>query len=365
MSFSSNVKNEITKDTELNKEETYSLMSAVMKSAGTLSYSSGKLSFKIVTENPSTARFIFKLLKDIYKIHGNLMVKKAQSFKKNNIYILEIVEDMGLKNLLIENEIIKNKESFLSIDYSIGELDNKKQYIKGAFLGSGSVSDPEKSYHMEFVCNSFKYAKELSKVINSFNLNSKVIERKNSYIVYLKEGEQISDMLTIIGAVNSLFKFENVRVMKDMRNNVNRLVNCETANLSKTVNAAVRQVGAIRLIEKEIGLDRLSDQLREVAEIRLENPDESLKDIGEKLNPVLGKSGVNHRLRKIEKIIHECGNSPMDVSGSSTDTDSNLKSHETLLISLILKMLINSKVGLGSLSKGMSRSAVEDHVSLI
>ncbi|NLC65899.1 MAG: DNA-binding protein WhiA [Clostridium sp.] len=310
MSFSSNVKNEITKDTELNKEETYSLMSAVMKSAGTLSYSSGKLSFKIVTENPSTARFIFKLLKDIYKIHGNLMVKKAQSFKKNNIYILEIVEDMGLKNLLIENEIIKNKESFLSIDYSIGEKfvstnELKKQYIKGAFLGSGSVSDPEKSYHMEFVCNSFKYAKELSKVINSFNLNSKVIERKNSYIVYLKEGEQISDMLTIIGAVNSLFKFENVRVMKDMRNNVNRLVNCETANLSKTVNAAVRQVGAIRLIEKEIGLDRLSDQLREVAEIRLENPDESLKDIGEKLNPVLGKSGVNHRLRKIEKIADE------------------------------------------------------------
>lgn len=310
MSFSSNVKSEITKNIKLSKNEVYSLMSAVMKSAGTLGYSNGKLSFKIVTENPSTARFIFTLLKDTYKIHGNLMVKKSQSLKKNNIYILEIVEDMGLKNLLIENEIIKEEESFLSIDYSIGEKfinkdKLKMQYIKGAFLGSGSVSDPEKSYHMEFVCNSFKYAKELSKVINSFNLNSKVIERKNSFIVYLKEGEQISDILAIIGAVNSLFKFENVRVIKDMRNNVNRLVNCETANLSKTVNAAVRQVEAIKLIEREIGLERLSDQLRETAEIRLENPDESLKDIGERLNPTLGKSGVNHRLRKIEKIADE------------------------------------------------------------
>ncbi|NLB20548.1 MAG: DNA-binding protein WhiA, partial [Clostridium sp.] len=181
----------------------------------------------------------------------------------------------------------------------------KKAFIKGAFLGSGSVSNPEKAYHLEFVVNSLELAEELRDLINTFGLTAKVIARKNTFIVYLKEGEQIVDILSIIGAFNSLFEFENVRIVKDMRNNVNRLVNCETANLSKTVNAAVRQVESIRLIERELGLQRLPKPLREMAEIRLEYPDESLKELGEILEPKVGKSGVNHRLRKIEKIADE------------------------------------------------------------
>lgn len=167
------------------------------------------------------------------------------------------------------------------------------------------MSNPEKAYHLEFVVNSLELAEELKELINSYGLTSKVIARKNSHIVYLKEGEQIVDILSIIGAYNSLFEFENVRIVKDMRNNVNRLVNCETANLSKTVNAAVRQVESIKLIEKEIGLKRLSKPLRDIAELRLEYPDESLKELGEMLDPPVGKSGVNHRLRKIEKIADE------------------------------------------------------------
>lgn len=310
MSFSSKVKSEITRNTDISREEILSMMSAIMKVSGTLAFSSSKLSFKITTENPSTARFIFKLLKDHLLIHGRLIVKKSSSLKKNNVYVIIISEEMGLRNLLLETGIMKDDDEIFSLDYSINKrlVRNdalKKAYIKGSFLGSGSVSNPERAYHLELVTGSLEHAEELKSLINSYGLTSKVIARKNAYIVYLKEGEQIVDTLSIIGAFNSLFEFENVRIIKDMRNNVNRIVNCETANLSKTVNAAVRQVESIRLIETKIGLARLSKPLREIAEVRLDYPDESLKELGEMLNPPVGKSGVNHRLRKIEKIADE------------------------------------------------------------
>ena len=183
--------------------------------------------------------------------------------------------------------------------------EERRAYIRGAFIGGGSISNPEKTYHLEFVTHSEEYAVDLSKLINSYGLNSKVIQRKNSYIIYIKEGEQIVDLLNIIGAQSCLLELENIRIMKEMRNNVNRLVNCETANLSKTVNAAVRQVESIKLIQSQIGLQRLPKNLREIAELRLNYPDESLKELGEMLDPPVGKSGVNHRLRKIEKIAEE------------------------------------------------------------
>lgn len=310
MSFSARVKSEITRNVEIEREEIISILSAIMRLSGTIGLGGSKLSFKITTENPSTARFIFKLLKDSLQIHGRLLVKKSNSLKKNNVYVMIITEDIGLKELLMETGILSDEESILDINYHIENklIANdalKKAFIKGAFLGSGSVSNPEKAYHLEFVVNSLELAEELRDVINTFGLTAKVIARKSTFIVYLKEGEQIVDILSIIGAFNSLFEFENVRIVKDMRNNVNRLVNCETANLSKTVNAAVRQVESIRLIQRELGLQRLSKPLREMAEVRLEYPDESLKELGEMLDPKVGKSGVNHRLRKIEKIADE------------------------------------------------------------
>ena len=310
MSFSAKVKGEICRYTDISKEEALAQLSAIMKVSGTLAFSGRQISFKITTENPASARFIFTLLKDHFNIHSKLMVKKGNSLKKNNIYMVLITEDMGIKDLLKETGILREIEGIMSLDYSIDkELISTEEtcraYIRGAFLGGASISNPEKTYHLEFVTHSLEYAEDLSKLINKFGLNSKVIQRKNSYIVYLKEGEQIVDLLNIIGAHSALLELENIRIMKEMRNNVNRLVNCETANLSKTVNAAVRQVESIRLIEREIGLQRLPKNLREIAELRLNYPDESLKELGEMLNPVVGKSGVNHRLRKIEKIADE------------------------------------------------------------
>lgn len=310
MSFSAKVKREICRYVEMSSEEALAELSAIMKVSGTLAFSGTGLSFKMTTENPASARLVFTLLKEHFNIHSKLMVKKSNSLKKNNIYMVVITEEMGVRDLLDKTGILKDIDGIMSLNYRIDkEICNnekeKKAYIRGAFIGGGSISNPEKTYHLEFVTHSEEYANDLRDLINTFSLNSKVIQRKNSFIVYIKEGEQIVDLLNIIGAHTSLLEVENIRIMKEMRNNVNRLVNCETANLSKTVNAAVRQVESIKLIQEKIGLKRLPENLREVAELRLNYPDESLKELGEMLDPPVGKSGINHRLRKIEKIAEE------------------------------------------------------------
>ncbi|MBP1890391.1 DNA-binding protein WhiA [Clostridium moniliforme] len=310
MSFSSKVKGEICRYSDISKEETLAEISAIMKVSGTIAFSGGGLAFRITTENPASARLIFTLLKEHFNIHSKLMVKKSNSLKKNNIYMVVIDEEMGVRGLLEETGILKEIDGVMSLDYTIDPKmvdndDTKRAYIRGAFLGGGSISNPEKTYHLEFVTHSEEYARDLCELINSCGLNSKVIQRKNSFIIYIKEGEQIVDLLNILGAHTCLLELENIRIKKEMRNNVNRLVNCETANLSKTVNAAVRQVESIKLIQENIGLQRLPKNLQEIAELRLEYPEESLKELGEMLEPPVGKSGVNHRLRKIEKIAEE------------------------------------------------------------
>ena len=313
MSFSAKVKSEVCRIGDLTKEEAVATLSAIMKVSGTLGVTNRKISFRVITENAAIARLVFKLLKEYFGIHTRIMVKRSNSLKKNNAYVIIITEDLNVKELLIELSILKSDDDVLSLYYdipdSIFENENpKRAYIRGAFLGGGSISNPEKTYHLEFVTHNDDYALKFSSLINTYGLTSKVIQRKNSYVVYLKEGEQIVDMLNIIGAHTNLLYLENVRIMKEMRNNVNRLVNCETANLGKTVNASVRQIESIRLIESEIGFQRLPKNLREIAELRLKYPEESLKELGEILEPPVGKSGVNHRLRRIEKIAEELKN---------------------------------------------------------
>lgn len=310
MSFSAKVKGEICRYADISRKEALAEISAIMKVSGTIAFSGKGLGFRITTENPASARLIFTLLKEHFNIHSKLMVKKSNSLKKNNIYMVVIEEDMGVRGLLEETGIFKEVDGVMSLDYGIedsmvSDEMTKRAYVRGAFLGGGSISNPEKTYHLEFVTHSEEYAIDLSKLINTYGLNSKVIQRKNSHIIYLKEGEKIVDLLSILGAHTCLLELENIRIKKEMRNNVNRLVNCETANLSKTVNAAVRQVESINLIKSSIGLQRLPKNLQEIANLRLEFPEESLKELGEMLNPPVGKSGINHRLRKIEKIAEE------------------------------------------------------------
>ncbi len=175
----------------------------------------------------------------------------------------------------------------------------------GAFLVAGSISDPNKSYHYEIVCEYEEDAVQMQELLKFFNLDAKIIQRKRNYVTYIKEGNNITDVLNIMGAFVSQMKLYNVMILKGMRNDVNRKVNCETANLNKTIEAAVKQIRDIEYVRDTVGLESLSDGLREVAEIRLKNPDMKLKDIGELLNPPVGKSGVNHRLRKISELAQK------------------------------------------------------------
>ncbi|KMT21067.1 DNA-binding protein WhiA [Clostridium cylindrosporum] len=312
MSFSQVAKNELCRLPLQEECCQIAELSGIMKMSGTIHIGSkAGIGFKISTENPAIARRGFTLIKNIFGKHTEIMVKKNNSLKKNNVYILSITPEIGAKDILIKTGIIKeSKEGALGFISKISPSILKGQcckmaYLRGAFLGGGSISNPEKTYHMEFVSSSLEQAEDLMKLINSFSPNAKVIQRKNSFVVYLKEGNQIIDILSVIGAHTALLELENVRIYKEVRNNVNRLVNCETANLNKTVDAAVRQIESIKFIKEKCGLRKLSPSLREVAELRINYPDISLKEMGEMLKPPIGKSGVNHRLRKIEKIAEE------------------------------------------------------------
>jgi DNA-binding transcriptional regulator WhiA len=181
----------------------------------------------------------------------------------------------------------------------------KKAFIRGMFLATGSVNDPNKAYHFEIVVRNREMAEVVQEIINSFSLDAKIVKRKKYYVVYLKEGSMIVDILNVCEAYVSLMDMENVRIIKDMRNDINRRVNCETANIKKTVNAARRQIEDIEYIEKTKGLKYLNNSLRQLAELRLEEPDANLSELGEMLNPPVSKSGVNHRLRKISSIAKD------------------------------------------------------------
>lgn len=207
----------------------------------------------------------------------------------------KLIDEYGeiCENLSVSSNILIQKECC------------KRAFIRGAFLASGSISDPEKFYHFEIVCTTEDKAVQLKNIIQYFNIDAKIVERKKHFVVYIKEGAGIVDILNVMEAHVALMDLENVRILKEMRNSVNRKVNCETANLKKTVSAAVKQIEDIKFIRDKVGLSVLSDNLEEMARLRLDNPDASLKELGEMLTPAVGKSGVNHRLRKICEIADD------------------------------------------------------------
>ena len=177
--------------------------------------------------------------------------------------------------------------------------------IREAFIKSGSMNDPNKKYHLEIMFKTKKKAEEMQILLNNFNINAKIIKREKDYMLYLKDGEEISEFLALIGANSSVIKFEEIRVLKETRNDINRLVNCETANLNKTINAAVKQIEDIKLIKKKHKFSSLPENLQEIAELRIANPDVSLVELGKMLSDPIGKSGVNHRLKKLSEIAED------------------------------------------------------------
>lgn len=181
----------------------------------------------------------------------------------------------------------------------------KRAFLRGAFLAVGSMSNPEKGYHLEYVCADAQQAAQLMDTLLVYGIRAKTVVRKKYQVVYIKESEEIVELLNVIGAHISLMKLENLRILKDMRNSINRRVNCETANISKTVHAATKQIADIQYIKEHYGFDNLKENLRQVAELRLEYPDAALKELGEYLSPPVGKSGINHRLRKLSELAEK------------------------------------------------------------
>jgi cell division protein WhiA len=318
LSFSSSVKNELCRLESSPNCCLQSELAAVIRVSSVVKISENReVNIRIVTENAAFARKLFTSIKKIHNIYPEVITRKSKKLKKHTSYILVITDSMGARNILDSIGAILysgNSKNNLSLDYSallnrvLKRSCCRKAYLRGAFLAGGSISDPEKTYHLEIANHSDELAWETCGIMNKFGLNAKVVKRKGMFITYLKEGENIVDFLNIIGAHSSLLELENVRILKGMRNSVNRIVNCETANLEKTVNASIRQVENIKYIKDTVGFDNLPDNLREIAELRLAYSDANLKELGEMLNPSLGKSGVNHRLRKLDEIAENVRN---------------------------------------------------------
>lgn len=266
----------------------------------------GALGLAAVTEHAGVARKILTLLKKHFQVPTETMVRKNRRLKKHNTYVLKVLP-------CLEGTAMLKEIGMISVDNGIAESDRslwkksccRRAYLRGLFEGGGSVNKPAGEYHLELVTDNDDFGKVMVKLLQSFNLQAGVSSRKQDCVIYLKGADQITEFLNIVGAHNALLLFENARVVKDMRNRVNRLVNCETANLGKTINAAVRQADKIRLLEACGVLKRLSPALQEIAHIRLQYPEASLQELVDLLDGKVGKSGINHRLRKLEQIADE------------------------------------------------------------
>ena len=311
MSFSSKVKEELSKDCNNPRHCCIAETAAIISMCGKVIFDEkDRVRIEIHTENVTVARKYFTLLKKTYNINTDISIRHSSSLNKSRSYILSVNDDETARKILMTCRLMKPfgviEEDFSISDSLIIQRECcKRAFIRGAFLASGSVSDPVKTYHFEIVCLSEAKAKQLQMIMETFNINARVIKRRKYFVVYVKDSSQVVDLLNIMGAYNALMDMENVRNVKDMRNNVNRKVNCETANINKTVSAAVKQIEDIRFIQMSSAFDELPESLQEMAELRVRYPEATLAELGQLLDTPVGKSGVNHRLKKISLFADE------------------------------------------------------------
>ena len=312
-SFSSQVKIELARKVPEKNCCCLAEFSALLRAGGTLGIGTGKqLSFYISTDNAAVARHVFRLGKQLYNWPIELRVRRQDRLKKQNRYRVRLIIPESKENELQQLGIIKSRRVVEGIRSALVKRQCcRRAYLRGVFLGCGSVSNPEAGYHLELVLSSEVYALGIVSLLNRMGLQARINQRKHMHVVYLKEAEQIASLLRLIGAHGALLRLEDVRAMKEVRNQVNRLVNCDTANLEKAVSTGLRQARSIQFILDKVGIDYLQDPLRQVAELRLEYPEASLKELGDLMEPKLGKSGVNHRLRRLEEIAEQLGKNNM------------------------------------------------------
>lgn len=282
MSFSSEVKDELEKHISPARHCQIAELAAILSFCGQIGRDAeGKYTLGFQTENEAVIRKSFTLLKKTYNIVAGVAMEEEQ--------IRDLISKIGDLSEPVSPLLLKNACC-------------QRAFLRGAFLSVGSMSDPNKGYHLEFVCTDEGKARQLQTLIQGFDIEAKIVLRKKYHVVYLKEGAGIVDLLNVCEAHVALMDLENLRILKEMRNSINRRVNCEAANITKTVTAATRQIEDIIYIRDHYGFQNLPENLRQMAEVRLENPDAPLKELGEFLSPPVGKSGVNHRLRKLSEL---------------------------------------------------------------
>lgn len=307
MSFSGKVKEELSKNISPARHCRIAELAAFIEMCGTVVINRFDLcSIKIHTENLLVARKVFTLIEKTFNIKTDISVRR--NIAKQTVSYAVVVrrhEDAlrVLKAVKILDEHQRNAAEIHAVSpLVVQQICCRRSFLRGAFQVAGSMSDPNKSYHFEIVCASQEMAQQIRDLICGFSMDAKIVARKKSHVVYLKEGSQIVDILNIMEAHVSLMELENVRILKEMRNSVNRKVNCETANINKTVSAAVKQVEDITYLRDTVGFENMPEGLVEAALARLERPDATLKELGEALCPPVGKSGINHRLRKLSEL---------------------------------------------------------------
>lgn len=311
MSFSSEVKEELAKHTGSARHCQIAEFAALLLYCGKVETGqNGQIRLILETENVSVARKGFTLLKKTFNIYADIAERISGKHGKNAVFSIVLEKREEVIKVLQAVKIMDDNGKLCADNKTIDAVVIKngccqRAFLRGAYLAIGSMSDPEKSYHLELVCAALSQAEQLRDMIISFDIEAKIVQRKKYYVVYLKEGSGIVDFLNLTEAYVSLMNFENLRILKDMRNSINRRVNCEAANITRTVTAASKQVEDIRLIRDTCGFKSLPDNLREMAEVRLEYPDAPLKELGQYLQPPVGKSGVNHRLRKLSELAEK------------------------------------------------------------
>ena len=311
MSFSSRVKEELSRQISPARHCRIAEIAAILSLCGRIQISAeDRYCIRIHTENVAVARKYFTLLKKTFNIVTDVTIRRNVHLRKNHVYTVTVGNHEDARRVLQATKLI-------GPDGEIGEnlsvIRNvvtqqaccRRAFIRGAFLAAGSISDPEKFYHFEIVCAAEAKAEQLREIMSTFQLDAKIVKRKKYYVVYIKEGSQIVDVLNVMEAPVSLMELENIRILKEMRNSVNRQVNCETANINKTVAASVKQIRDIEYIRDTIGFESLPENLEQVAQARLLKPDATLKELGEALEPPVGKSGVNHRLRRLSELAEK------------------------------------------------------------
>ncbi|MEG2896846.1 MAG: DNA-binding protein WhiA [Eubacterium sp.] len=315
MSFSSEIKKDLSSLESETKGCKRAELSGIIASTALITVDeNGEMVFTVKTENPAVAGRIFKLIKDLYQTASKVVIKKTKKFKEHRSYSVELSENEKVQRMLKDTRILKHNtkgQVFFTNEvpgFFISKQRYVKAYVRGVFIACGSISNPEKTYHLELVSKQKGYLKSIQEFLKHYDIKANFIQRKSSYVLYMKESESVAGFLNVIGAHKALLEIENIRIVKEVRNDVNRQVNCEMANMDKTMTAAYEQIHDILYIKEKIGLQKLTRNLYEMAEVRLNYRDLTIKELGEKMDPPVGKSGVYHRLKKLNQLAENLRN---------------------------------------------------------